>query len=161
MTTNRASASETWVDLVRRTSDEVGIKQVQLFSDTIFVIEDDSKAGLERLLVFARNLINGGISLSLPIRGAITQGSVAWGDVTYGKAVVDAHKLEQSSKWIGVTCSPALPRVESFWSWDLVVPYPVPMKSGRVIISAAVVWDIPPAKLLLEKVTGGGDVQRG
>ena len=106
-----------WVDLVRTTKLQLGITDTQLISDTLFVKEEDSEDGLERLLRFAQVLLKKGIQMSFPIRGGIVHGNVAWGELTYGEAVIQAHKIERSLDWIGIACSPRIPRIDKFWSW--------------------------------------------
>ena len=84
---------ENWVDLVERVMNDNGVTDIQLISDTVFVKEQDSSEGLERLLGFARALLEHGIQQSFPIRGAITHGDVHWGRLTFGKPVIEAHRL--------------------------------------------------------------------
>ena len=120
-----------WIDVVQTTKADTGVRDTQLISDTLFVLEQDSAAGLRRLLRFAQTLIERGIARSLPIRGAITYGGVEWGPLIYGKPVIDAHQLERSLDWIGVACSPKLHRVDECWDWDLVVTYPPPKRPVR------------------------------
>ena len=38
------------------------------------------------------------------------------------------------------------PRLEAFWRWDQLVVYPVPRKTGMILLTPAVVWTIPPCK---------------
>ena len=152
-----------WIGLVEDVKSEVGIKDTQGISDTLFVREEDSEGGLERMLKFARLLLHGSIERSFPIRGAIVHGDVAWGALTHGHAVVDAYRMEQSLDWIGIACSPHLPRVDSFWSWDLVAVYPAPRKSGLTQLLPVVAWDVPMARELVRRVssTGSGLMQEG
>ena len=145
-----------WVDLIKHIKTETGIRDVQLISDTLFVREENSQDGLQRLLHFAQSLLEEGIQRSFPIRGAITRGNVTWGKLTYGKPVLEAHKIERSLDWIGVACSAALPLVENFWSWDLVCVYPAPMKAGMVQCVPVVVWNVPDPNELLNKSSGRG-----
>ena len=150
-----------WIALVKDIKSEVGIKETQVISDTLFVREEDSKGGLERMLKFARLLLDEGIKRSFPIRGAIVHGDVVWGELTYGQAVIDAHEIERSLDWIGIACSPGLPGVDSFWSWDLVAVYPAPKKSGLTKLMPVVVWDVPMASELVRRVSSNGLMQEG
>ncbi len=140
-----------WVDLVKTTQCLVGIKDAQLVSDTLFVREEDSEDGLARLLRFAQVLLQKGLQDSFPIRGAIAHGNVAWGELTYGTAVIQAHEIERSLDWIGVACSSRIPRIAKFWSWDLVVLYPQPEKSGPTHLIPAIAWDVPRSRELTAK----------
>ncbi len=145
-----------WIGLAEETKSKTGVNDMQLISDTLFVREDDSNDGLGRLLRFAQLLLEGGIERSFPIRGAITHGCVTWGKLTYGKPVIDAHRLEEALDWIGIACSPNLPHIESFWSWDLVCVYPVPKKNGYIQLLPVVVWSIPEPDTLVTKSGGPG-----
>ena len=99
-----------WVNLIGRTAADLHVNDIQLLSDTLFAREHDSNDGLDRLLRFARALLEGGIQESLPIRGAITYGDVTWGPLIYGKPVIEAHGLEKSQNWIGISCAPKTTR---------------------------------------------------
>jgi hypothetical protein len=141
-----------WIRLVETIRSEVAVKDLRLISDTVIAFEDDSRDGLMRLLCFAKLLLEKGISNSFPIRGAITHGDLVWGDLIYGRPVIDAIKLEKSQDWIGI-CS--VSGLEMPWSWDLVCCYPVPRKSGEIKLSPAVVWSVPEQHDL-ERQTGTG-----
>ena len=132
-----------WVNLVQRLGPVAPGVEIQLVSDTLFVREEGSDEGLQRLLSFSRTLLEDGISHALPVRGAITFGPVEWGELTYGKAVIEAHRLETAQDWIGVACVPKLPYLKRLWDWGRVVVYPVPMKSGAIRIHPAVAWTVP------------------
>ena len=146
---------KTWIDLVKNIQHDTNIKHVQLMSDTVFVHQEDhSKEGVDRLFQFSRILLERGLENSFPIRGAITYGHVSWEqELIYGKAVLDAALLERSLDWIGIACGP-LPTVP--WSWDLTCCYPVPKKSGEVLLSPAVVWTIPKADELVRRANSEG-----
>ena len=136
---NLSERMGTWVSLVEETRDETGIKRMQLVSDTLFAQEVDSKDGLERLFRFSKLLLERGMENSFPIRGAITHGEVSWDeDLIYGEAVVEAHRLERSLDWIGISCGD-LPDVP--WSWDLACCYLVPQKGNeKAKFSVAIPW---------------------
>lgn len=150
-----------WVRLVSEAKIEAGITDTQLISDTLFVKEEDSIAGLRRLLTFARILLTNGVNQSFPIRGAIVHGDAAWGELPYGEAVISAHTIEQSLDWIGVACSPDLPDLGTLWSWELVAVYPVPQKSGVTRLQPAIAWTVPESSDLLRKVGARGMLKEG
>lgn len=151
LTDNKKSQRvDEWVDLVRTTKRLVGIKDTQLISDTLFVKEEDSEDGLERLLRFAQLLLQRGLQKSFPIRGAIVHGNVAWGELIYGQPVIQAHEIERSLDWIGIACSPSIPRIDKFWSWDLVVLYPQCDNSGPTQLTPAIAWDVPRTQDLID-----------
>lgn len=145
-----------WVDIVKKTSHDVGIKDVQLISDTVFAQETCIQRGPERLFQFSRTLLERGMEESFPIRGAITCGEVSWDEkLIYGDAVIEAHDLERSLEWIGIAAAKSLPQVP--WSWDLACSYPVPKKAGQDVESLpAVVWATPKPKDLLVLCLSGG-----
>ena len=151
----------TWIGLAEDIKTKSRIGKMQLISDTLFVQEEDSREGLERLLRFSRSLLERGIEQSFPIRGAITHGEVTWGALTYGKPVIEAHRIERSLDWIGIACSPHLPGAEALWSWELLCAYPAPKKAGIVQLGPVVVWNVPEPDELQEKSIGGGLYKRG
>ena len=146
----------TWIDLAKDIKSKSGVEKIQLISDTLFVQEEGSREGLERLLRFSRSLLERGIEHSFPIRGAITHGEVTWSDLTYGKPVIEAHHIERSLDWIGIACSPRLPGAEALWSWELLCVYPAPKKAGIVQLVPVVVWSVPEPDELQKKFIGGG-----
>ncbi len=85
----------TWVDLIEDISRGTEVRNIQVISDTLFVQEDGCASGLERLLLFSKNLLEHGLANSFPIRGAISEGDVTWGKLTYGKALIKGHTLER------------------------------------------------------------------
>ena len=149
-----------WVSLIEEAKNNSGVTKVQLISDTLFASEEDSTEGLSRLIGMGQHLLNAGVPKSLPVRGAITHGDVVWGDLTYGKAVVEAHELEASLDWIGIACQPELPGVADLWSWDSLVVYPVPKKEGAIQLCPTIVWTVPNAQELSSFLTRDGLVQR-
>ncbi len=150
-----------WIDLVETTRRLSGVEEIQLISDTLFVREENSVDGLLRLLTFAQLLLEKGIQNSLPLRGAVVHGEAAWGRLTYGKAVIQAHQVERSLDWIGIACAPNLPGLDSMWRWDLIVVYPVPSKSGLTQLVPAVSWKVPSTTELIRGVMGNGLLSDG
>lgn len=145
-----------WVDLVGATASLHGINNFQLVSDTLFVGAPSSVEGLSGLLSFSRDLLSKGIEKSFPIRGAIVHGEYVFGKLTYGRAVIAAHELEQAQNWIGITCAPDLPDIEALWSLDRVVCYPAPQKRGQMRLHPVVSWPVPPTERLMQLLMGGG-----
>ena len=150
-----------WIQIVESVKAEVEVEKTQLISDTLFAMEEDSEKGLGRMLKFARLLTDRCIGNSLPIRGAVVHGDASWGTLTYGQAVIEAHVMERSLEWIGISCSPNLPRSDKFWDWDSLVVYPVPRKGGPVQLLPAMVWDVPKVETLFSQVTKDGLFARG
>ena len=150
-----------WIELVETNRLKSGVRDIQLISDTLFVREEDSIDGLIRLLGFAQLLLECGVKESFPLRGAIVHGDAAWGKLTYGKAVIQAHQIERSLDWLGIACAPNLPRVDSMWAWDMVVAYPVPRKEGKTQLLPAVSWNVPLAEELVRKVSENGLMAKG
>ena len=145
-----------WLELVETTRAEAGVAEPQVISDTLFVMEEDSVKGLARLLRFAQLLLERGLEKNFPLRGSIVHGDAAWGHLTYGKAVIEAHQMERSLDWIGVACEPNLPRLNQLWDWDVVVRYPVPKKTGLMEYMGAVAWKVPDIDELFLSATDKG-----
>ena len=150
-----------WVDLVQHAGLQARVKETQLISDTLFAREEDSADGLGRLLEFAQLLLESGVDKSFPLRGGIVHGDAAWSKLPYGKAVIEAHAMEQSLDWLGVACAPGLPGLASLWNWDLVTVYPIPRKAAQAMLLPAVSWKVPSANNLVRKVSENGLMVEG
>ena len=148
-----------WIDLIAVIGSETRIQEYQLISDTLFVREDDSVDGFERLLQFGRALLERGLANHFPIRGAISKGDLHWGKLIYGKALIHGHELERQQDWIGIACESGL--VNAPWSWDLVCHYPVPKKTGSIKQAPVVVWNIPERDNLIQQCAGEGQFKVG
>lgn len=147
---------DSWVELVDSTCQKYEIDRYQLLSDSLFVSVGGTEDDLLRLIGLAQALLNRGIASSFPIRGAITYGPVTWGKLTYGKAVIEAHQLEMSQSWVGISCISALPNVDAALSPSQLVIYPAPLKSGPITLRPVVAWDVPPFTELTRSLTTGG-----
>ena len=145
-----------WLALVETTRVEARVAEPQMISDTLFVREEDSLEGLTRLLRFAKLMLERGLEKNFPLRGSIVHGDAAWGKLTYGEAVIDAHQMERSLDWIGVACEPNLLRLDQLWDWDVVVRYPVPKKTGFLELMGAVAWNVPDIDELFLSATDKG-----
>lgn len=150
-----------WSSLVESTAKTHGISQVQLISDTVFVGTPSTREGLLSLLSFSRELLSHGIRQSFPLRGAIVHGPYLFGSLTYGRAVIAAHELEQAQNWIGIACEPGLLNIESTWSVDLVICYPVPKKRGPYLLQPAVSWPVPAEDELVQLLSNGNLMKVG
>ena len=145
-----------WIELIETVRLEVGVEGTQVISDTLFVKEEDSADGLARLLRFAKLLLERGLEKNFPLRGAIVHGEAAWGTLTYGEAVIEAHQVERALDWIGIACDGDLPRLDQMWDWDVVARYPVPKKAGPLEMMGAVTWQVPGIRDLILSATGNG-----
>jgi hypothetical protein len=152
---------QAWVHLVESTASKFGIVRLQLISDTLFVAVPSSTEDLVKLVDFSRQLLANGIEQSFPVRGAIVHGTFAWGKLTYGRAVISAHELEQAQNWIGIACAPQLPGVETLWSIDRLICYPPPFKRAPIRLHPVVSWPIPDAARLMKLLMGGGLTKDG
>ena len=150
-----------WVNLVETTAVEVGVKEKQLISDTLFVRGKDSVDGLKRLLRFARLMLERGLENNFPLRGSIVHGDAAWGSLPYGAAVTKAHNYEKSLEWVGIACESRLPRIDQMWNWEVVAVYPVVKKKGSVRLVPAVVWNVPETIELIHGSAAGGLLAEG
>lgn len=150
-----------WISLVEASATDPSVRQIQLISDTVFAACESSAEGLSAIVSFARSLLQNGASASLPVRGAITHGSFEWGKLTYGKAVIKSHQLESNQDWIGIACDNAMPHLESMWHHDRLICYPPPLKTGSVMLSPVVAWDVPAFEELTAALTSNGLTSKG
>jgi hypothetical protein len=145
-----------WVTLVEALAKEYDIHSLQLLSDTVFAGTNSTQTGLRSLIAFGRSLLQKGLDASFPVRGAISHGSYEFGRLTYGKVVIKCHKIENAQEWMGIGCDANLPHGEGEWGLDSLVCYPVPMKSGPIVLMPTVAWVVPDYKTLAGKLTGNG-----
>ena len=103
----RAKRVDSWIKLIEREIAKHDISYYHFVSDTVFVGVEPNHEGLDRLLKFSKDMLNDGIENSLPLRGGIAYGDVEWGEkVSFGTALINAHKLEEEQNWIGTCCEP-------------------------------------------------------
>jgi hypothetical protein len=137
-----------WVTPSTAAANKAGVKGMQLISDTFLASAPSTCEGLGQLVSYAQTLLNDGAPQSLPIRGAISHGLFEWGQLTYGKAVIAAHRLESSLEWVGVACDNELPHVEDQWGISSLVCYPAPERTGMIRLRPVVRWQVPRFKEL-------------
>jgi hypothetical protein len=148
-----------WIELIQTEAESVGARH-QLISDTVFVVTESDADGLRRVLTLAQRLLERGLDQSFPLRGAVTHGDVTWSpQLVFGPAIVEAYRLETDQDWMGVTCSPSIPHKSS--CDDLLVTYPVPMKSGPVQLRPALRWSVPRSYEISAKTVRGGLTSTG
>ncbi len=141
--TELSARIDTWVSLAKNSAETAGVTELQLLSDTLFASTPDSSDGRGRLVRFSQTLLSEGLKQSLPIRGGISFGKYSWGELTYGKAVIAAHKIEASSEWVGVACDAGLPHIADHWGVDSLVCFPAPQRSGPITLRPVVAWPVP------------------
>ena len=141
----RASRVDSWVQLVSSGLIEFKISHYHFVSDTVFVGTEYTRYGLERLIDFSKYLLEEGMKKSLPLRGGIACGDVEWGDkISFGTAIIKAHKLEADQEWIGTCCEPDLPGLDELWDFKRVFVYPAPMKNEKLLTHRPVIaWHVP------------------
>jgi len=150
-----------WVSLVQISAKAANIESFQLISDTVFASAPPSAEGLNSLIQFSQFLIADGLARFFPIRGAIVYGDFEWGDLTYGRAVVQAHDLEMSQNWIGIACEPGMPNVSALWHLDKLVCYIAPKKRGLVQAGPVVSWPVPPTEEFVSLIMKSNSVKDG
>jgi len=150
-----------WTSMVDSLARTHRIENVQLISDTVFAMAPSTSESLGMLLRFSRELLQQGVSSSLPIRGAITHGDFEWGRLTFGKAVIDGHDLEVNQNWVGVACASDLPRADDHWGINSLIAYPAPMKNGAITIRPVVDWNVPAARDLARLLSAEGLTRAG
>ena len=152
----RAKRVDSWIQLIKSEVAKNNIPHYQLVSDTVFVGVEPTHEGLDQILKFSQDMLNDGIANSLPIRAGITYGDIEWGkEISFGTAIVNAHKLEEGQSWIGTCCEENLPRIEEAWDdFEKIFCYPVPMKHGGLLTYLpAISWDVPEYADLREKTS--------
>ncbi len=150
-----------WVSLVESEKTASGVARCHLFSDTVFASAPPTSERLKALTVFARGLLTTGLENSFMVRGGIATGSFTWGELTYGRAIIEAHKLESRQNWIGVCCQAGLPHIRDLWGLNSIVCYVPPMKSGPMRAHPAIAWSIPDAKRFEELVLKSDAIKEG
>jgi len=150
-----------WVSVVESAKAICGVERCKVFSDTIFSCAPSSEGGLKDLVAFARELLTRSLEHSFLVRGGIAHGLFTWGDLIYGRAVIEAHRLETRQNWIGVACQGGLPHVKTLWGVDQVVCYLPPMKQGLMKAMPAISWKIPDSKRLTELVMSSNTIRDG
>lgn len=151
----RASRVESWVQLVTSGLAEYKIPHYHFVSDTVFAGTEYTRDGLKRLLGFSKYLLEEGIKKSLPLRGGIAYGDVEWRNkISFGTAIINAHKLEADQEWIGTCCEPDLPGLDELWDFESVFVYPAPMKNEKLLTHRPVVaWHVPTYAELRSKTS--------
>jgi hypothetical protein len=156
-TTQREQRIAEWTELVKKEAERAGLRY-QLISDTVFAVVPRDEDGLRRILSFSRRLLEDGLRRHFPLRGAVAAGEVAWSDeLVHGPALVEAYRLETAQDWIGMLCDADDAHEEG--CRDLLVAYPVPMKSGFVQLQTALRWNVPTS-VEISQMTVGGNLTR-
>lgn len=146
---------EQWVSIVKNLTKKYEIdNQYTLLSDTLFLGIDHDDEKLSKLLYFCQELLETSIGNSIPIRGAICYGSYSFEkDIIYGKAVIEAHELEQKQNWIGIILDNKI----ICHIPNLTICYPVPMKSQeKIILYKAISWNVPHFEKLAGLLSANG-----
>ncbi len=145
-----------WIAVVEAAARNAEVTRIQLISDTVFAVSDSTPEGLLSLIRFSQHVLQEGLAASLPVRGAITHGHFEWGQLTYGKAVIQSHQLESTQDWVGIACESNLLFVEQMWGLDKLVCYPAPLKSGPIKLCPVVAWNVPEFAKITKLLTSNG-----
>jgi hypothetical protein len=148
-----------WTDLVNTAASNAGISQYQMVSDTVFAGADPTAEGLKRLIAMCQSLLQHGVPSALPIRASIALGDVSWGTVTFGKPIVDAFRLSNDQVWIGACLHESVTHQQ--YSWDSLIVYPVPLKSGPIQLRPTIAWQIPALEEFMRAVCDQGLTKEG
>ncbi len=148
-----------WILLIEEVAKNNNIEKYQLISDSIFAALD-SNEDPTKLIKFARDLLERGVSKSFPVRGAICYGDFSWGKVVYGKAVIEAYKYEQKQNWIGILvdniCADRFASNTTNTASIGLVTYPVPMRQEKIMLFQTISWKVPTFEELAKYLTCGG-----
>ncbi|MCX7071289.1 MAG: hypothetical protein NTW01_09895 [Gammaproteobacteria bacterium] len=150
-----------WVELVEAATKKSGVDKFSLFSDTVFAAVPSTVEGANALINLSRLLLSEGLTNSFMVRGGIAHGTFTWGRVSYGRAIIDAHKLESRQNWVGIACQGKLPHAVELWGANRLVCYLPPMKSGLMQGQPVVSWDIPDATELIALAMKSNAVKDG
>lgn len=146
-----------WVKLVESTASKCDLVDFRLISDMVIAITQEKPEGIDNLIKFSRILLEEGLQLRLPLRGAISQGDVKMsGQIAYGKALVDAYRLASNQNWLGVSIRNGVTGLKHLWDTKKLMLYSTPLKTGSMRPLPVVVWTIPPTKKLIELTLGEG-----
>jgi len=144
-----------WIELVKSAAERCGIPNFKLISDTIVARTDETQAELEKMVKFSKILLEEGLTLKLPLRGAISQGEVSWTDqIVFGKAVINAYQLASNQNWLGISIQTGIQISPELYRIDSVVLYPTPLKKGRIGLMPVVTWKIPQVGSLMKMTLG-------
>ena len=90
-----------WKKLVSDGVNKFELPRYNIISDTVYAGAENNKQGLEKLIGFARYIMEKGIVKSFPIRGAISFGDIFWDEhMPFGKALVKAFNLANEQDWV-------------------------------------------------------------
>lgn len=114
--------------------------EITHFSDSILLVSPDrGERGFVSIVTAGTFLVAAGLSVGIPLRGAITRGPVfvsADRKFHAGEAIVRAFELEQLQEWAGAIVDTSRIQVDSLKHLSaevardyLIRDYPVPMKS--------------------------------
>ena len=146
---------ELYTSIINQLKEKYTSINVRLFSDTVLAFVENDKNDLGKLIEFSRELLNLCIVQSLPIRGAITFGNFTWGEMIFGKAVIDAHELEKNQNWIGIIVNDNLSN-DDFRKLGLIC-YPAPMSKDKLIkLYPVISWDVPKFSILSSLLSSNG-----
>jgi len=90
-------------------SNEIIIDRIEkiLFSDTVIIFtKDNSEKDLYAIVTLCGELFGQSLHRCIPIRGGIAFGNLFYDNQTgiiCGKPLVEAHELEKTSKWLGIS----------------------------------------------------------
>ena len=149
-----------WINLIKTLSDKYEFKEYKLLSDTLFLsCEGNQKPLFENLVNFSIELLDQGLDRMIPIKGSITYGNYEWGDLIYGKPIIEGHMLENNQNWIGITLQNDVPNVDELWDNRKIVCYPSPMKTGVIRLHPVIAWNPPSSEQIIIKTTNKGLVK--
>jgi hypothetical protein len=146
-----------WIYLVESTAKKCGVEVFKLISDMVIAITPENLDGIGILIKFSQILLEEGLQLKLPLRGAIAQGEVKMSDqIAFGRALVDAYQLATNQNWLGVSISHDVSGFETVCSIEKLIIYPPPLKNGMMRLMPVVSWKIPPSNELIKLTLGAG-----
>ncbi|NVM54049.1 MAG: hypothetical protein HWN66_10150 [Candidatus Helarchaeota archaeon] len=142
-----------------------------IISDSIIIWTNDANiAQLQRLIFTIKNLLNLGIEMGMPLRGAITKGSLTYLKLKdeilsynsvhsiIGHCIIKAFEEEENQNWVGcilneeVISSIPPEYIKVLENHNLITRYRIPFKKEPIKDNYAIIWGDEIIKNDVERV---------
>lgn len=122
--------------------------KVSMFSDSVLIVDENTKAGFNRISKAGIGLMRVALEASFALKGAISKGLFTYKEVNqlfFGRALVDAFLLQEQVYYYGIVAHHSVEKDINLYAngWEEkdngnrkgINPYilsPVPLKSGNI-----------------------------
>lgn len=121
--------------------------KVSFFSDSVLIVDENTKDGFERISKAAIGLMRSSLEHKFPLKGAIAKGEFTYEEekqLFFGEAIIDAFLLEEQVHYYGIVAHHSVEEDIKEYSKGKIKelgrrvggnPYilsPVPLKNGRI-----------------------------